>query len=310
MLLTQLIAATEAVADTTKKAAIEQKFEMLSHMSAQDLINTLIKDTISFGLRVLVALALLFIGRWIIRWIRSALRRMMVRRDVDPSLRGFLMSLVNITLTLFLIIIIIGILGIDTTSFIAVFASAGLAIGMALSGTLQNFAGGVMILIFKPFKVGDFIEAQGQSGTVKEIQLLNTVINTPDNKTILIPNGSISTGIVNNYSKESKRRIEWTFGIGYGDDYDRAKATILEMLASDARVLKDPEPFVALSNLADSSVNLVTRAWVASSDYWNVFFDLNERVYKRFAEVGLNIPFPQLDVHLHGTAQQSSAPRS
>lgn len=155
-----------------------------------------------------------------------------------------------------------------------------------------------MILIFKPFKVGDFIEAQGQSGSVKEIQLLNTVINTPDNKTILIPNGSISTGIINNYSKEATRRLDWTFGIAYGDDYDRAKRTILEMLEADPRVLKSPAPFVALNSLGDSSVNLLARAWVASGDYWDLFFDMNERVYKRFAEVGLNIPFPQLDVHL------------
>ena len=167
MTILQLIAATEAVADTTKKAVIEQKLDMLSHMSAQDLISMLIKDIVNFGLRILIALVLLAVGRWIIRWIRRAMRNMMTRREVDPSLRGFLSSMVNITLTLFLIIIIIGILGIDTTSFIAVFASAGLAVGMALSGTLQNFAGGVMILIFKPFKVGDFIEAQGQSGSVK-----------------------------------------------------------------------------------------------------------------------------------------------
>ena len=298
MTILQLIAATEAVADTTKKAVIEQKLDMLSHMSAQDLISMLIKDIVNFGLRILIALVLLAVGRWIIRWIRRVMRNMMTRREVDPSLRGFLSSMVNITLTLFLIIIIIGILGIDTTSFIAVFASAGLAVGMALSGTLQNFAGGVMILIFKPFKVGDFIEAQGQSGSVKEIQLLNTVINTPDNKTILIPNGSISTGIINNYSKEATRRLDWTFGIAYGDDYDRAKRTILEMLEADPRVLKSPAPFVALNSLGDSSVNILARAWVSSGDYWDLFFDMNERVYKRFAEVGLNIPFPQLDVHL------------
>lgn len=286
MTILQLIAATEAVADTTKKAVIEQKLDMLSHMSAQDLISMLIKDIVNFGLRILIALVLLAVGRWIIRWIRRAMRNMMTRREVDPSLRGFLSSMVNITLTLFLIIIIIGILGIDTTSFIAVFASAGLAVGMALSGTLQNFAGGVMILIFKPFKVGDFIEAQGQSGSVKEIQLLNTVINTPDNKTILIPNGSISTGIINNYSKEATRRLDWTFGIAYGDDYDRAKRTILEMLEADPRVLKSPAPFVALNSLGDSSVNILARAWVSSGDYWDLFFDMNERVYKRFAEVG------------------------
>ena len=174
-----------------------------------------------------------------------------------------------------------------------------LAIGMALSGTLQNFAGGVMILIFKPFHVGDFIEAQGQTGTVKEIQLFNTIINTPDNKTIMIPNGGISTGIINNYSKENRRRVEWTFGIGYGDDYDKAKATIAELLEQDDRILPEPAHFIALSSLGDSSVNIVVRVWTSTDNFWSVFFDMNEKVYKRFAEVGLNIPFPQMDVHLH-----------
>ena len=194
--------------------------------------------------------------------------------------------------------IIIGILGIDTTSFIAVFASAGLAVGMALSGTLQNFAGGVMILIFKPFKVGDFIEAQGQSGSVKEIQLLNTVINTPDNKTILIPNGSISTGIINNYSKEATRRLDWTFGIAYGDDYDRARENDTRNARGRSPRTEESCPVRRPNSLGDSSVNILARAWVSSGDYWDLFFDMNERVYKRFAEVGLNIPFPQLDVHL------------
>ena len=268
-------------------------------MSGEELVKTVTHSVISVALKILVALLIFWVGRWLIRRARKVMERIMIRRRVDVSLRAFLMSLVNITLTLFLIIIIIGVLGIDTTSFIALFASAGLAIGMALSGTLQNFAGGVMILIFKPFRVGDFIEAQGQTGTVKEIQLFNTVINTTDNKTIMIPNGGISTGIINNYSKESIRRVEWTFGIGYGDDYDLAKATIASMLDQDERVLKEPAYFIALSSLGDSSVNIVVRAWTSTGDFWNVFFDMNEKVYKQFAVVGLNIPYPQMDVHIH-----------
>lgn len=299
MTLTTLIAAAGAVADTTKKTEIADKLASLSQMSGEELIQMSIRGILSVGSRILIALVLLFVGRWIIKHLRKGLNRMLTNRKVEASLRSFLMSLANITLTLFLIIVIIGILGIDTTSFIAVFASAGLAVGMALSGTLQNFAGGVMILIFKPFKVGDYIEAQGQSGTVKEIQLFNTVINTADNKTILIPNGGLSTGIINNYSKENSRRVDWTFGIGYGDDYDKAKATIAQLLESDGRIFKEPAYFIALTSLGDSSVNIVVRAWTASSDYWGVFFDMNEKVYKRFAEVGLNIPYPQMDVHLY-----------
>ena len=299
MTLTTLIAAAGAVADTTKKTEIADKLASLSQMSGEELIQMSIRGILSVGSRILIALVLLFVGRWIIKHLRKGLNRMLTNRKVEASLRSFLMSLTNITLTLFLIMVIIGILGIDTTSFIAVFASAGLAVGMALSGTLQNFAGGVMILIFKPFKVGDYIEAQGQSGTVKEIQLFNTVINTADNKTILIPNGGLSTGIINNYSKENSRRVDWTFGIGYGDNYDKAKATIAQLLESDGRIFKEPAYFIALTSLGDSSVNIVVRAWTASSDYWGVFFDMNEKVYKRFAEVGLNIPYPQMDVHLY-----------
>lgn len=294
-----LVASSQAVADTLHKEILAQKIQTLSQMSTEELTSMVIKWVLNLSARVLIALAIFFIGRWIIRYLRKLLRRMMERRAVEASLKSFLLNLVSITLTLFLIIVIIGILGIDTTSFVAIFASAGLAIGMALSGTLQNFAGGVMILIFKPFRVGDFIEAQGQTGTVKEIQLFNTVINTTDNKTIMIPNGGISTGIINNYSKESLRRVEWTFGIGYGDDYDLAKATIASMLDQDERVLKDPAYFIALSSLGDSSVNIVVRAWTSTGNFWNVFFDMNEKVYKQFPIVGLNIPYPQMDVHLH-----------
>ena len=194
--------------------------------------------------------------------------------------------------------LIISKLGIEASSFIALFASAGVAIGMALSGTLQNFAGGVMILLFKPFKVGDVIEAQGQSGAVKEIQIFNTIISTPDNKIIIIPNGGLSTGITKNYSKEATRRVDWEFSIGYGDNYDNAKAVLEKLITADQRILKDPAYFIALSSLGANSVNIVVRAWVNAADYWGVFFDMNESVYKTFEQEGLNISFPQMDVHL------------
>lgn len=281
------------------KASFAEKLATLSHMSGEDLIKTVTSGIVNIALKILIALVIFWIGRWLIRRIRKIVSRIMVRRQVDMSLQTFLINVVNITLTLFLIIIIIGVLGLDTTSFIALFASAGLAIGMALSGTLQNFAGGVIILLFRPFRVGDYIEAQNEEGTVKEIRLIYTVLNTVDNKTILLPNGPVSTGIINNFSHEPRRRVNWVFGIAYGDDYDVAKATIAELLAADERVDKEPAPFIALKELADSSVNIVVRAWVDSSEYWNVFFDMNEKVYKIFPQKGLNIPFPQMDVHLH-----------
>ena len=292
--------------DSTKVENISQKLENLSHMSVHDLTQQLIKGAVDVGLKILVAFVIFYVGRWLIHRIYSMFSKLLVKRNVDLSLRTFLLSLVNITLILLLIVMRIGVLGINTTSFVALFASAGVAIGMALSGTLQNFAGGVMILFFKPFEVGDFIEAQGQSGTVKAIQIFNTVLNTPDNKTIIIPNGGLSTGIVNNYSKEGNRRVDWQFGIAYGDDYDQAKQVITDLLNADKRVLTDPAPFIALNSLGDSSVNIVVRVWVNAADYWNVFFDMNEKVYKKFPAAGLNIPFPQLDVHVeHTDAKQA-----
>ena len=193
----------------------------------------------------------------------------------------------------------LGMLGVEMTSFIAILGAAGLAVGLALSGALQNFAGGVMILLFKPFKVGHFIDAQGHSGTVKEIQIFSTILKTPDNKTILIPNGKLANDSMTNYSVEEKRRVDWTIGIGYGNDIDKAYEVIKRLLAEDDRILDDPEPFLALKELADSSVNIAVRVWVNAGDYWPVHFRLNEQVYKTFEDEGLDIPFPQQDVHLH-----------
>lgn len=273
--------------------------ENLSTMSLDTLISKLIDLGVSLGSKLLVALVVFIIGRWIIKRIKRIIIRIMQKKEVEASLFSFVRSLVSITLNFIFVIILISILGIETSSFIALFASAGVAVGMALSGTLQNFAGGVMILLFKPFKVGDVIEAQGQSGTVKEIQIFNTLMTTPDNKIIIIPNGGLSTGITKNYSQASTRRVDWEFGIAYGDNYDQAKAVLIRLLEADKRILKEPEYFVALTSLGESSVNIVVRAWVNSADYWGVFFDMNEKVYKTFAAEKLSIPFPQMDVHLY-----------
>lgn len=256
---------------------------------------------IEYGQKLAVGILILIVGLWVAGVITKAVKKLMVSRGFDAALQGFLGSMLSVVLKVLVVITALGTLGIEMTSFVAILGAAGLAVGMALSGTLQNFAGGVMILIFKPFKVGDFIEAQGYAGVVKDIQIFNTILKTGDNKTIIIPNGGLSTGSMVNYSTEPRRRVDWTVGIGYGDDADKAKEVILGMLNDDVRILKDPAPFVAVKELADSSVNFVVRGWVESADYWGVFFDLNERVYKEFEKHGLNIPYPQMDVHVHNS---------
>lgn len=270
-----------------------------TNLSWDIFISKMIELGISLSSKLLIALLVFFVGRWVIHKLKRLALAVMVKKQVEASLSSFIRSLMSIALNFILIITIISVLGIETSSFIALFASAGVAIGMALSGTLQNFAGGVMILLFKPFKVGDFVEAQGQSGVVKEIQIFNTIITTPDNKVIIIPNGGLSTGITKNYSKEETRRVDWVFSIAYGESYDKAKAVIERLITDDKRIMKDPAYFIALNSLGDSSVNIVVRAWVNTTDYWPVFFSMNEKVYKTFSEEKLNIPFPQLDVHLH-----------
>lgn len=272
--------------------------ETLSVINWDAFLDKLISLGTTLGSKLLAAILILLIGRWIIRRLKKLVNNILEKRQVEASLATFTKSLINITFNFLLALMIVGTLGVETSSIIALFASIGVGIGMALSGTLQNFAGGIMILLFKPFKVGDFIEAQGQSGTVKEIQIFNTILTTPDNKIIIIPNGGLSTGIMQNYSKEALRRVDWQFGIAYGDNYDKAQEVIARLLNADNRILKEPNYFIALTSLGESSVNIVVRAWVNATDYWGVYFDMNEKVYKTFAEESINIPFPQLDVHL------------
>jgi len=261
-------------------------------------VDTLINLLVVWGPKLVGAILALIVGLWLANMIANGLGRRMEKNEVDPSLRPFLKSLVGTLLKVLVVVSVLGMVGIQMTSFIAILGAAGLAVGMALSGTLQNFAGGAMILIFRPFKVGDFIEAQGYAGSVNTIQIFNTILKTPDNKTIIIPNGGLSTSSMVNYSTEATRRVDWTFGIAYGDDIDKAKEVLSGLLKTNDKVLKDPEPFIELGELADSSINFTVRAWVNAADYWSVHFYMLENVYRKFGEAGLNIPFPQMDVHL------------
>lgn len=255
----------------------------------------------TYGPKLLGAIVVLIVGLWVIKWILKLFSSALSRSNVDESLAPFLKSLISALLKVMLGISIMTMLGIEMTSFIAILGAAGLAVGMALSGTLQNFAGGVMILLFKPFKVGDFIEAQGFMGSVKEIQIFVTILTTPDNKTIILPNGPLSNGSMINFSTQDKRRVEWTFGISYEDNLEMAKGIVREILEADDRVMKDEDIFVRLGAMADSSVNITTRVWVASGDYWPLFFDVNELVYEAFNKQGISIPYPQMDVHVHNS---------
>lgn len=251
-----------------------------------------------YGPKVIGAVLVWIIGSWIIKAISKGFKHVLNKQNIDDSLKPFLISIVGALLKVMLVLSVLGTLGIEMTSFIAILGAAGLAVGMALSGTLQNFAGGVIILIMKPFKVGHFIEAQGYLGTVKEIQIFTTMLKTPDNKTIILPNGPLSTSSLINYSAEELRRVDWTFGIAYGDSVQKAREVISNLCNADSRVLKDPELFIGVAELADSSINFAVRAWVKSDDYWDVFFEMNEKVYNEFPKQGLNIPFPQMDLHV------------
>ena len=284
--------------DSVQKARWADTIQKLATVDWHDLMKDFISDSIWIGLKILVALAIYFVGRAVIRWVLRIMERSFERRRVDASLRTFLHNLVSVVAYLLLLLAVVQTLGVNATSIIAIFSAATLAIGMALSGTMQNFAGGVMILLLRPYRVGDFISAQGQSGTVEEIMLFTTKITTGDRQTIYIPNSAISTSIIDNYSRSELRRVDITVSISYGDDVDVARAAMLEICKADARVLTDPEAVVYVAALADSSVNLSLRAWVKNADYWGVFFDLNERIYKILPPRNIHFPVPPLDVRI------------
>ncbi len=272
------------------KIDFEQVIDQASQLSTQ------------YGLKLIAAILTLWIGWKVVNVLCKALDKWFEKVDYDEALETFVQSLVSMSLRAILIITCASIAGFPMTSFVAILGAAGLAVGMALSGTLQNFAGGILILILKPFKVGDFIETQGYSGKVRSIQIFNTIINTGDNKRIILPNGPVATGSLINYSAEDKRRVDFTFGISYDDNIDQAKEVLATIINADERIDKDPEPLIVVQALADSSVNIMVRVWTDSGDYWGVFFDITEKVKKTFDKEGISFPFPQTDIRIHKSA--------
>ena len=289
-------------ADSTRAA-----FQRFAEMMAADpgtAFQQLGRSALQFGLKVLVALVVYFIGAWIIKRIKRALQRLFERKKTDRAMASFISSFVSISLTILLIVVLISTLGVNTTSLAALLAAGGVAIGMALSGTLQNFAGGLMLMVFKPFKAGDYIEAQGYAGIVTEVTIVGTHLTTIDNRRVILPNGALSNGNIVNYSSFPLRRIDLPVSVEYGTDAAACKEKLLEIIRVDERILDAAtpgaaDPFVALQKLADSSVNFIVRVWVKGTDYWPVSFDLNERIYTELPGADIHFPFPQLDVHLH-----------
>ena len=273
--------------------------EEVKNLVSPEQMSTMVDWVSQFGLKLIAAVLVFFVGKWLARKISNLLKRGMQRAETDPTLIGFVGNITYFGLLTMVVIAAVGQLGVQTTSFIAVLGAAGLAIGLALQGSLANFAAGVLMIIFRPFKAGDYIEAAGTAGSVEEVQLFTTTLKTPDNKIVIIPNAQVTAGTITNYSARDTRRLDMVFGVGYGDDLDKVKRVIWEVLNEESRLLKDPEPVVAVVNLGESSVDFAVRPWVKSADYWGVFFDLQEKMKKRFDQEGISIPFPQRDLHVY-----------
>lgn len=273
--------------------------EQLNGLLSEDVLSRAYAIGADFGVRLLAALVIFIIGRWVARRLAGLVEKGMQRAGTDKMLIGFVRNLTYMGLLTFVILAAVGQLGVQTTSFIAVLGAAGFAIGLALQGSLGNFASGVLIMIFRPFKSGDFVEAGGTMGIVEAIQIFTTTLRTGDNKTIIVPNGQITSGTITNYSAKDTRRVDLVIGVSYGDDLDKVRRVIEEVIAAEGRVLGEPEPTIGVLELADSSVNFAVRPWVKSSDYWPVYFGLMESFKKRFDQEGISIPFPQQDVYLH-----------
>lgn len=293
-LLTAATAAEEVTQEAVKQTA-EASVDGLDKL--QILMQQLIDWGVSAGGRIIGAILIFVIGRVLISFIKKLLARVLESRKIDLGVQTFVKSMTNILLTILLAVAVVGKLGVDTTSFAALLASAGVAVGMALSGNLSNFAGGLIVLLLRPYKVGDWIESQGVSGAVRSIQIFHTVLTTADNKVIYIPNGALSSGTVINYSREETRRVDWTVGVEYGENMEKVEEVVQKILAADSRILKDPAPFIALGALDVSSVNVTIRVWVKNADYWSVFFDTQKKIYATFNQEGIGFPFPQLTIH-------------
>ena len=287
------------------KVTIEQFAENLAKDPSTTLQN-LGQDAIEFGIKLVVAILVYMLGAWLIGRIKKSLVKVFNRKKTDKVLSSFVISITTITLTILLITAVIGTLGVNTTSFAALLAAGGMAIGMAMSGTVQNFAGGIMILAFKPFKAGDFIEAQGYSGTVTTVSITSTALTTTDNRTIIIPNGTLINVNINNFSRNPVRRVEWNIGVEYGTDAELCCSKLLELVKADPRVIDSSvkgaaDPSAVITQLGDSAVTFTVKAWVKTADYWDVLYDYNKTVYTELPKAGINFPFPQMDVHLRNS---------
>lgn len=291
--LLQTTEATEAVEE-----AVEQVAEVAPNpMDIHEILHQLGDWSVTLAGNILGAIIIYVIGRFLIGLIKKGINAYLERRNIEPTVKSFVKSMVNISLTVLLVIAIISRLGIETTSIAALVASAGVAIGMAFSGNLQNFAGGVILLLLRPFKIGDYIVAQNAEGYVKEIQIFHTVLTTYDNRTIYVANGSLSSGVITNMSQQENRRVDWTVSMEYGQDFEKAKELLLDIISKESLILPNPAPFVAIKELNTSSVDLIVRVWVKSADYWTVYFELRREVYETFLKEGINFPFPQITVH-------------
>lgn len=286
------------VPDSVQKARLAEVVEKISTTDYNELLTELATQGCWILLKIALAFIIYLVGKCITKWIIKLMNKGLKKRNVDASLASFLRSLVQVVMMFMVIIVAVQTMGINTSSFIALFASAGLAVGMALSGTLQNFASGVILLLLRPYRVGDYISAQGQSGTVAEIGMFSTKISTVDNRVIYIPNSTISTSIIDNYSQPETRRVDWTVAITYGDDVNVAREAIVKLLADDARVLADPAAVVFVAELSQTCVKLSIRAWVKGADYWDVFFSINELLYTELPKSGIRFPYPKMDVNV------------
>lgn len=292
---------TTAPADTLNRvqAELAAVAEKLATTPADELLGELVDKAVSFGLKVLAALLIYMLGAWIIRKSKRMLGRIFERKGTDTAISSFVQSIAGLTMTVVLIMITVGVLGIDTSSIAALLAGGGMAIGLALNGTVQNFAGGIMLLIFKPFKSGDYIEAQGYSGTVSEVTITSTKLVTTDNRVIIIPNGILSNGTINNYSDQKFRRVDLTVDVEYGSSSEQVKDILNRLIENDVRILQTPaKPFIALSALKESSVQFIMRLWVKTDDYWGVYYELTEKIYNELPKNGIMFPFPQLDINI------------
>jgi small conductance mechanosensitive channel len=304
--LLQTPTATELESKADSAKAVIGQFANGMQKNPTGTLHNLGQDAIQFGLKVLAALVIYFVGAWLIRRIKFILNRRFTRKKTEKALASFISSFVTISLTVILLIITIGTLGVNTSSLAALLAAGGVAIGMALSGTVQNFAGGIMIMAFKPFKAGDLIEAQGFQGIVTGVSIVNTTLTTYDNRSIIIPNGTLFNGNIDNHSRNSLRRVEWKIGVAYGTNVKACQEKLKEIVKSDDRILDSStkgakDPFVAISELAASSVVFLVWAWAKTDNYWNVYFDINNRIYAELPEAGISFPYPQMDVHLYDT---------